>query len=56
MISSNVTSWLGGPWSLTANIVAVDFILSTNLIDIAVYSNSHKKTATHNLISFDVTD
>lgn len=42
VINVKLSSWLGGPWSLTANVVAVDFFTYTNIIDIAIYANLHK--------------
>lgn len=37
-----INTRLGGPWSLKANVVAIDFFMSTNLIDIAIHINRHK--------------
>ncbi|KAL1374826.1 hypothetical protein pipiens_017866 [Culex pipiens pipiens] len=33
---------LGGPWSLRANAVLLDFFTNTNLIDMAVHTNRYK--------------
>lgn len=33
---------LGGPWSWGANVVALDYVMSTNLIDIAIHTNQNK--------------
>lgn len=53
-INRNVSTWIGGPWSLAANVVTLDFVCNTNLIDIALYTNSNKKLFSNNLINFDV--
>lgn len=45
LINRNITTWLGGPWGLTANVIEIDFILSSNIIDIAIYNNRNKKSA-----------
>ncbi|XP_059613418.1 uncharacterized protein LOC132259703 [Phlebotomus argentipes] len=52
-INRNLTTWLSGPWSLTANAVAVDFILSSNLLDIALHTNRHKAHKTSPLLNMD---
>uniref|UniRef100_A0A1B0A2E1 Phosphatidylinositol-specific phospholipase C X domain-containing protein n=1 Tax=Glossina pallidipes TaxID=7398 RepID=A0A1B0A2E1_GLOPL len=38
-INPKVANWLKGPWGSTANVVAMDYFSSTNLIDMAIYSN-----------------
>ncbi|XP_055372978.1 uncharacterized protein LOC129606608 [Condylostylus longicornis] len=55
-LNSNILNFIGGPWSLTANVVTLDFFSSTNLIDIAIYANSHKAFtyANNNLTKFDI--
>ena len=54
LINPDISIWLGGPWSLSANIVALDYFLNTNLIDIAVHTNYHKSSAISDLVSFDM--
>lgn len=41
-INSKVIPMLGGPWSWGANVVALDYFMSTNLIDIAIHTNQNK--------------
>lgn len=55
-LNKNLSIWLGGPWSLSANVVAVDYFMSTNLIDIAIYTNRHKSYERNGnqLIHFDM--
>lgn len=55
LINRNVTTWLGGPWGLTANVIEIDFILSSNIIDIAIYNNRNKKSdVLKGYVSFDM--
>lgn len=41
-INAKVIPMLGGPWSWGANVVALDYVMSTNLIDIAIHTNQNK--------------
>lgn len=55
VVNRNVTAWLGGPWGLTANVIEIDFVLSSNIIDIAIYNNHNKKADKSNgYITFDM--
>lgn len=42
-INGNITSWLSGSWSHSTNVVSMDFVWSTNLIDLAIQANNHKQ-------------
>ena len=53
-INKNISNWLGGVWGLDANVVAVDFFCSSNLIDIAVYVNGHKDFGINEFVNFDI--
>lgn len=55
-INHNISIWLGGAWSLSANVVALDYFFSTNLIDMAIHTNHHKSSETSDLVSFDMED
>ncbi|XP_055704558.1 uncharacterized protein LOC129802616 [Phlebotomus papatasi] len=52
-INRNLTIWLSGPWSLNANAVAVDYILSSCLLDIAINTNRHKAYKSSHLLHID---
>ncbi|XP_055686729.1 uncharacterized protein LOC129792051 [Lutzomyia longipalpis] len=52
-INRNLTTWLSGPWGLNANAVAIDFILSSNLLDIALHTNRHKAHKASDLLNMD---
>lgn len=56
ILNPKVTSWLKGPWSLTANIVALDYFSNTNIIDVAIYANMHKafNMANKNFVNFEI--
>ncbi|XP_067647321.1 PI-PLC X domain-containing protein 1 [Eurosta solidaginis] len=56
VLNPKVTSWLKGPWSLTANVVALDYFGNTNLIDVSIYANMHKafNMANKNFINFEI--
>lgn len=41
-INRTFSQLLSGAWSMTANVVAFDFFLSSNLIDTAVHANQQK--------------
>uniref|UniRef100_A0A336KCN0 CSON007042 protein n=1 Tax=Culicoides sonorensis TaxID=179676 RepID=A0A336KCN0_CULSO len=41
-INAKVMPMLGGPWSWNANVVALDYVMSTNLIDMAIHTNQNK--------------
>ncbi|CAD7082251.1 unnamed protein product [Hermetia illucens] len=41
-INYKIKDWLSGPWSLQANVVTADFIMSTNLIELALTTNRYK--------------
>lgn len=41
-INSKVSNWLRGPWGTTANVVALDYFSSTNIIDVAINANIQK--------------
>jgi hypothetical protein len=45
---------LGGPWSLKANVVLLDFAFSTNFVDAAVYVNKIKGAAHGNFTVIDM--
>uniref|UniRef100_A0A1A9WD25 Phosphatidylinositol-specific phospholipase C X domain-containing protein n=1 Tax=Glossina brevipalpis TaxID=37001 RepID=A0A1A9WD25_9MUSC len=55
-INPKVSNWLKGPWGSNANVVAIDYFSSTNLIDMAIYSNLQKAfTRTNrNLLNFEI--
>lgn len=55
-INHDISIWLGGAWSLSANVVALDYVYSTNLIDMAIHVNHHKSSQTTDLVSFDMYD
>uniref|UniRef100_A0A8W7K984 Phosphatidylinositol-specific phospholipase C X domain-containing protein n=2 Tax=Anopheles albimanus TaxID=7167 RepID=A0A8W7K984_ANOAL len=42
MVNPKLIHLLGGPWSLRANAVLLDYFLNTNLIDMAIYTNRYK--------------
>ncbi|XP_055630197.1 uncharacterized protein LOC129770994 [Toxorhynchites rutilus septentrionalis] len=42
IINPKLMQMLGGPWSLRANAVLLDYFHNTNLIDMAVYTNRYK--------------
>ncbi|XP_058459973.1 uncharacterized protein LOC131435792 [Malaya genurostris] len=42
LINPKLMTMLGGPWSLRANAVLLDFFTNTNLIDMAVHTNRYK--------------
>ncbi|XP_053955767.1 uncharacterized protein LOC128861561 [Anastrepha ludens] len=56
ILNPKVSSWLKGPWSLTANVVALDYFSNTNIIDVAIYANMHKafNMANKNFINFEI--
>ncbi|XP_017474481.1 PREDICTED: uncharacterized protein LOC108365049 isoform X2 [Rhagoletis zephyria] len=56
ILNPKVTSWLKGPWSLTANVVALDYFSNTNIIDVAIYANMHKafNMANKNFVNFEI--
>ncbi|XP_028895405.2 uncharacterized protein LOC105211107 [Zeugodacus cucurbitae] len=56
LLNPKVTSWLKGPWSLTANVVALDYFSNTNIIDVAIYANMHKafNMANKNFVNFEI--
>lgn len=56
MINANIGAWLGGMWGLKTNVAAVDFVLNSNLIDIAIYFNSNKYSKAKGYVSFDMPD
>ncbi|XP_063701308.1 uncharacterized protein LOC134831500 [Culicoides brevitarsis] len=41
-INAKVIPMLGGPWSWGANVVSLDYFMSTNLVDIAIHTNQNK--------------
>lgn len=45
---------LGGPWSLKANVVSLDFAFLTNFIDVAVFTNQQKGAAFGNFTVIDL--
>lgn len=53
-ISSKALFPLGGPWSLKANVVSLDFAFATNFIDVAVYVNQLKGAAHGNFTVIDM--
>ncbi|KAJ6642033.1 hypothetical protein Bhyg_06979 [Pseudolycoriella hygida] len=55
-INHNISIWLGGTWSLSANVVALDYFYNTNLVDMAIHTNHHKSSQTTDLVSFDMVD
>ncbi|CAD7003912.1 unnamed protein product [Ceratitis capitata] len=56
ILNPKVTSWLKGPWSLAANVVAFDYFSNTNIIDVAIYANMHKafNMANKNFVNFEI--
>ena len=42
----NITSWYRNQWSETANIVAVDFFHSTDIVDVALKANLKRAKCT----------
>ncbi|KXJ79328.1 hypothetical protein RP20_CCG001356 [Aedes albopictus] len=42
LINPKLMTMLGGPWSLRANAVLLDYFTNTNLIDMAVHTNRYK--------------
>ncbi|KAG4079735.1 hypothetical protein HA402_014866 [Bradysia odoriphaga] len=53
-INHDLSVWLGGIWSLSANVVALDYFYSTNLIDMAIHINRHKASQISDLVFFDM--
>lgn len=53
-INHDLSVWLGGVWSLSANVVALDYFYSTNLIDMAIHINRHKSSQISDLVYFDM--
>lgn len=46
---------IGGPLSIHCNVISVDFFLSTNIVDVAIYTNLHKNVnRNNNLLKFDL--
>ncbi|XP_017765584.1 PREDICTED: PI-PLC X domain-containing protein 1-like [Eufriesea mexicana] len=41
-VNLNVSNWYSTIWQFTANIVAVDFVRSTDIVDIAIQSNKNR--------------
>lgn len=56
-INTKVSNWLRGPWGSTANVVALDYFSSTNIIDVAIYANIQKAFLKLNkdYIKFEIT-
>ncbi|KAH8395280.1 hypothetical protein KR222_008193, partial [Zaprionus bogoriensis] len=42
LVNPKVSLWLNGPWGLNANVVAMDYFSSTNLVDLAIRVNARK--------------
>lgn len=41
-VNLNVTNWYSTVWQYSANIVAVDFLRSTDIVEIAIESNENR--------------
>lgn len=41
-VNLNVSNWYSTIWQYTANIVAVDFVRGTDIVDIAIQSNKNR--------------
>ncbi|GAB0098208.1 uncharacterized protein DMENIID0001_139190 [Sergentomyia squamirostris] len=52
-INRNLTTWFNSWASFRANAVAIDFIISSNLIDIALVANRHKAHEQSRFINMD---
>lgn len=53
-INKDISHWLNGPWGLIANVIALDFFCSSNLIDIAINANNHRALQSNRLMNYDV--
>lgn len=55
-INPKVISWMSGPWSENANIIALDYFSNTKIIDLAVYSNIQKAFhfVNKNFVKFEI--
>lgn len=53
-INSQILSSLDSAVSLKANVVPLDYIFSTNLIEVSIYVNQQKALLTHNHIVVNV--
>ena len=41
-VNLNVTNWYSTIWQYTANIVSVDFVRSTDIVEVAIKSNENR--------------
>jgi hypothetical protein len=53
-VNSQIISSLTGAWVLKANVVSLDYVFSTNLVDISLYVNQQKTLQTQNYFVIDV--
>ncbi|XP_053687337.1 uncharacterized protein LOC128736863 [Sabethes cyaneus] len=56
LINPKLMTMLGGPWSLRANAVLLDFFTNTNLVDMAVHTNRYKtlKSMSNEAVVLDI--
>lgn len=53
-INSFMLSTLTGPWQSKMNVISLDYVFSTNLIDISLYVNHQKALSKQNFIVIDL--
>lgn len=53
-LNSQIQASLDGALALKANVVPLDFVFSTNLIEVSIYVNQQKALQSHNHIVIDV--
>lgn len=53
-VNSQIISSLTGAWIFKANVVSLDYVFSTNLVEISLYVNQQKALQTQSYFVIDV--